>query len=166
MKLETISLDAQQPYGLTPTEKLLVSRAVEVREEAINIATGGGVGAAVITRHGQIFSGATLALAIPSALCAERVAIAHAHACNNLDIMGVAIARKDGGHIMPCGPCLQLLSDVQTYAHTRMLVYSVDAVRQLVHRGPLDRLLPYPFTSRKLDQAATDRNARRIGGIL
>lgn len=165
MKFERIPLGAQEPYGLTPTEKLVVNQAVEAREDALNIATGGGVGAAVLTRKGQVFTGATLALAIPSALCAERVAVAHAHACHALDIVAVAIARKDGDLIMPCGQCLQLLSDIQTYARTRITVYSVDIGRQVVQRVALTELLPYPFTSRKLNQAAY-ANAPQAGGIL
>lgn len=153
MTSRTVPLDAPQPEGLTPTENLLVDMAMEALGHSINVSTGALVAAAVITKRGQMFSGGTLTLAIPSAMCAERVAVASAHASGDLGVTAVALVRASGGPVLPCGACLQLLSDVQTYNRTLITVYSVDAVRERVEIIPLTDLLPRPFRSRKLDQA-------------
>lgn len=162
MQIETISLTAPQPTGLTLTELAMVSASIDALENAINIPTGGGVGAAVLTRSGRVYHGANLTLAIPSALCAERVAIAHAHVNSDLEIQGVALVRKDGTLIMPCGQCLQLLHDIQTYTRTRITVYTIDRVRGVAARMALTDLLPYPFVSRKLDQAGRSQTATTL----
>ena len=83
MSIDEINLHApRSDGGLTLAELSLVGKV-------INICTGGGVAtaaAAVYTREGAIYSGANLALSIPSSLCAEQVAVAHAHAAGRLGV--------------------------------------------------------------------------------
>ena len=157
MTTRTVRLDADQPEGLTLTELLAVDAAIGALDRSVNLSTGLRVGAAALTSSGHVYPGVQIGLTIPSAICAEQSAVATAISCGAPHVRGVFLVsvRVDEpvGGLLPCGRCLQLLNDVQTYNRHPITIYSLDMERSWVEIIPLTDLIPRPFRSRKLDQA-------------
>jgi cytidine deaminase len=70
------------------------------------------VGAALLTKDGQIFSGCNVENASYGlTLCAERTAVAAAVAAGRRQFKALAIVGGRGKAIPPCGACLQVLAE-------------------------------------------------------
>jgi len=90
----------------------LVAAAAAARKRALAPYSRFNVGAALLTRSGEIISGANVESASYGlTCCAERVALFHALTSGKRDFIAIAIvARADRGP-MPCGACRQLLAE-------------------------------------------------------
>ena len=70
------------------------------------------VGAALLTRAGEIITGANVESASYGlTCCAERVALFHALTSGKRDFVAVAVVARAPGGPMPCGACRQLLAE-------------------------------------------------------
>ncbi len=76
------------------------------------------VGAAVLLDNGEVITGSNQEnVAYPSGLCAERVALFYAqHKYPHAKVKALTIAAEDNGKalhepIMPCGACVQVMSE-------------------------------------------------------
>jgi cytidine deaminase len=70
------------------------------------------VGASLITKSGNIFSGANIESASFSlTICAERVAYSKAVTAGEKDIVAIAIASSKRDYLFPCGACRQFMSE-------------------------------------------------------
>ena len=88
----------------------LVSAAWEARKSAYAPYSNFLVGAAVLTTHERVFSGANIENASYSiSLCAERVAAAKALSEGAPDIIAVAVVSSGDEPAPPCGACRQFL---------------------------------------------------------
>lgn len=73
------------------------------------------VGAAILTKDNRVFYGANIEnVAYSAALCAERVAISHAHmsGVKKNDIRAIAIIADLPEVVTPCGECRQVMSEM------------------------------------------------------
>jgi cytidine deaminase len=122
---------------------LLVAAAAAVRENASAPYSGFKVGAALLARSGEVFSGANVESASYGlTCCAERVALFQALSAGRREFLAMAVVARAPGGPMPCGACRQLLAE---YA-PRAKVWVADsrrlgAVRQFAVRD----LLPQAF---------------------
>lgn len=90
----------------------LLARAKQAREDAYAPYSSLSVGAAALTASGRVFAGANVENASYGlTVCAERVAIWTAVAAGQRDIVAVAVAGDPGMHLVPCGACLQVMSE-------------------------------------------------------
>lgn len=100
-----------------PDDRRLIAAALQARERAVAPYSRFKVGAALLTRTGNIITGANVESASYGlTCCAERVALFKALTEGETQFATMAIvARIDGGP-MPCGACRQLLAEFASKA--------------------------------------------------
>src|SRR5882724_10422914 len=90
----------------------LIRAAAKAGEGAVAPYSKFKVGAALLTRSGEIVGGANVGC--PSyglTCCAERVALFHALTSGKKNFVAVAVVARAPGGPMPCGACRQLLAE-------------------------------------------------------
>jgi cytidine deaminase len=123
----------------------LIEAALQAREQAYAPYSGYKVGAALLTRSGEIFTGVNVEnAAYPTGTCAETVAVFKAVSAGQLEFDLLVVASSNGG--TPCGACRQVLSEFGL--STRVLI--VDGKGNLVLETTVDDLLPGAFSSQDL----------------
>lgn len=91
--------------------KQLYRMAREAMVEAYAPYSGLKVGAAVITKTGEIYTGVNVEnSAYGVSLCAERNAISTAITAGHMDLVAIAIASSKG-EAYPCGTCRQFIHE-------------------------------------------------------
>ena len=124
--------------------KKLVAAAVEAREGSVSPYSRFKVGAALLTRRGEVIGGANVESASYGlTCCAERIALFKALTDGKKDFVAVAVvARCDAGP-MPCGACRQLLREYAPDAK----VYIADTDNPgKIRNFTVKNLLPAAFT--------------------
>lgn len=123
----------------------LMHAAELAREGAVAPYSKFKVGAALLTKKGEIVSAANVESASYGlTCCAERVALFNALTTGKRDFVAMAVTARIAGGPMPCGACRQLLaeyaSDAQVYvADSRKLkVVKQFSVRELLPGAFLD----------------------------
>jgi len=90
----------------------LVRAAAKAREGAVAPYSKFKVGAALLTKAGEIIGGANVESASYGlTCCAERVALFKALTDGKMDFVAVAVVARAPGGPMPCGACRQLLAE-------------------------------------------------------
>lgn len=90
----------------------LMRAAVKARLKAVAPYSQFKVGAALLTRRGEIVAGANVESASYGlTCCAERVALFSALTSGKKDFVAIAVTAEMDGGAMPCGACRQLLSE-------------------------------------------------------
>jgi cytidine deaminase len=121
----------------------LMTAAAEARERAVAPYSQFKVGAALLTKAGEIISGANVESASYGlTCCAERVALFHALTSGKRDFTAIAVVARAAGGPMPCGACRQLLAEYASDAS----VYVADSRRlKAVKQFTVRELLPGAF---------------------
>ncbi len=124
--------------------KKLVAAAAEAREGSVSPYSRFKVGAALLTRHGEVIGGANVESASYGlTCCAERIALFKALTDGKKDFTAVAVvARCDGGP-MPCGACRQLLREYAPDA--KVFIADTDDLKK-IKNFTVKNLLPAAFT--------------------
>jgi cytidine deaminase len=92
--------------------KKLVQAAVKAREGSVSPYSKFKVGAALLTKSGEIIGGANVESASYGlTCCAERIALFKALTDGQKNFVAVAVVARCGGGPMPCGACRQLLRE-------------------------------------------------------
>lgn len=126
-----------------PGKAELVAAAVAAARRAVAPYSNFHVGAALLTRRGDVITGANVESASYGlTCCAERVALFKALTGGHEDFAAVAVAAPVAGGATPCGACRQLLAEYAPGAK----VWTADSrapgrVRGFTVRG----LLPQAF---------------------
>ena len=95
-----------------PDKSTLVTAAMKARRWAVAPYSKFKVGAALLTRKGEIIMGANVESASYGlTCCAERVALFKALTEGRKDFVAVAVVAPVTGTAMPCGACRQLLAE-------------------------------------------------------
>jgi cytidine deaminase len=90
----------------------LIAAAAKAREGAVAPYSKFKVGAALLTKSGQIIGGANVESASYGlTCCAERVALFNALTGGARNFVAVAVVARTTGGPMPCGACRQLLAE-------------------------------------------------------
>ncbi len=127
------------PYT-SPTPEALLESARRARVLAYAPYSNFKVGASVLTDAGKVFCGCNIENSSFSlTLCAERVALFSAVASGSGKPVAVAIAGEGGLPCVPCGACLQVLSE---FNDDFLIVLEAEETAR-VYR--LDDLLPLRF---------------------
>ncbi len=129
-------------------EKMLLDAAQTVREHSYSPYSKFKVGAAVLTRDGEIFTGTNIENASYGlTVCAERNAIFAAVSADKRRFRALAlITQKLPGLAFnsPCGACRQVMSEFMA-PDTPVLVAVLDGTKRLVYRKKLRDFMPFPF---------------------
>ena len=95
--------------------KELINKAILAREFSYSPYSGFKVGAALLSKSGEIYTGCNVENAsFGETVCAERTAVLKAVSCGDKDFCAIAIVGgKDTlqGYAYPCGACRQVLSE-------------------------------------------------------
>jgi len=123
----------------------LTSEALQARQLAYAPYSGYAVGAALLAKSGEIFTGVNVEnAAYPTGTCAERVAVFKAVSEGKREFEALVVASSNGG--TPCGACRQVLSEFGLA--TKVLIVKGDGT--LILETTVGDLLPGAFTSKDL----------------
>jgi len=93
-------------------KRALVDAAAKARRRAVSPYSGFRVGAALLTRKGDVITGANVESASYGlTCCAERIALFRALTDGEKDFVAIAVVAAAAGGPMPCGACRQLLAE-------------------------------------------------------
>ena len=128
--------------------KELLHEAVEARKKTYSPFSGFGVGAALLTKDGMVYTGCNIEnSAFTPTCCAERTAFFKAVSEGKREFIRIAVAGGYTGkpleRIVPCGVCLQVMMefcDPQKFELVLALSEEDYEVRRLAE------LLPYGFS--------------------
>jgi cytidine deaminase len=129
------------------TDLELVTLARQARERAYAPYSGFAVGAALLGRSGQVFTGCNVEnAAYPLCLCAERTAVAKAVSEGEREFEAIAVATAIGA--TPCGACRQVLREFGGPAGDLRVIVTdaADNIRTFT----IAELLPEAFTPEQL----------------
>ena|ERR1700677_2774655 len=123
--------------------KKLVSAAAKAREGSVSPYSKFKVGAALLTRSGQMIGGANVESASYGlTCCAERVALFKALTGGSKDFIAIAVVARCANGPMPCGACRQLLSE---YAPDARVLVADSGDLNTIKQFTVNELLPSAF---------------------
>ena len=132
--------------------QILMSRAVEARNNAYSPYSNFSVGAAVLLENNEIVTGSNQENAsYPSGLCAERTAVFYAGAkYPNVGMKALAITASSSKEITrqpipPCGACRQVLAEYEEKQDYPFEIYFMGAEGPVAKSDSLANLLPFVF---------------------
>ncbi len=119
----------------------LIKLAQEAAKKAYAPYSGFNVGAALLCKSGNVYTGCNVENSSYGASnCAERTAVFKAVSEGERDFVKIAIVSEKGGLTFPCGICRQVLSEFMP--NGRIVLYSDE---QGIKEFALNELLPYAF---------------------
>ena len=124
--------------------KKLVRAAATAREGSVSPYSKFKVGAALLTKSGEVIGGANVESASYGlTCCAERIALFKALTDGKKNFVAVAVVARCGGGPMPCGACRQLLRE---YAPDARVFIADSAALKKIRAFTVKGLLPSAFT--------------------
>ncbi len=118
----------------------LMDKAIEAKKNSYSPYSNFKVGAALLTKDGEIYTGCNIeSVSYTPTCCAERVAFFKAISEGNKEFEAIAIS-GDKEYCYPCGVCRQVMSE---FCDKNFKIYVNDKVYTL------DELLPYSFDMEK-----------------
>jgi cytidine deaminase len=121
----------------------LIKEAANARKRAVAPYSRFLVGAALLTRQGEVVTGANVESASYGlTCCAERVALFKALTEGRRDFVAVAVVARAKDGAMPCGACRQLLAE---YAPRAKVFVADSRALQRVREFKMAELLPGAF---------------------
>jgi cytidine deaminase len=121
----------------------LVRAAAQARQRAVAPYSKFKVGAALLTRAGEIVTGANVESASYGlTCCAERVALFKGLTAGQRDLVAVAVVARAPGGPMPCGACRQLLAE---YAPQAVVWVADSGALRTIREFTVKELLPSAF---------------------
>ena len=123
--------------------KKLVLAAARARERSNSPYSRFKVGAALLTKAGQVIGGANVESASYGlTCCAERIALFKALTDGRKDFVAIAVVARCPGGPMPCGACRQLLSE---YAPDARVLVADRGDMRTIRQFTVRELLPSAF---------------------
>ena len=123
--------------------KKLVAAAAKAREGSVSPYSKFKVGAALLTKSGEIIGGANVESASYGlTCCAERIALFKALTEGKKNFVAIAIVARWAGGPMPCGACRQLLAE---YAPAARVFIGDSADLKVIREFTVRKLLPEAF---------------------
>src|SRR5580693_5277667 len=124
--------------------KKLVQAAAKAREGSVSPYSKFKVGAALLTKSGEIIGGANVESASYGlTCCAERITLFKALTDGKKNFVAVAVVARCDGGLMPCGACRQLLREYAPDA--KVFIADTDDLK-MIRNFTVKKLLPAAFT--------------------
>lgn len=145
-----------RPFSALSTKELnLVHKALGARNRSHAPYSKFQVGAALLLSNGHIVLGANQEnAAYPSGLCAERVALFTAgvqYPKEKVEAIAVCVMEGAKQLPLPCGGCLQVMSEYEYQQKSAIKVYLIEEDKELVYLTESTRdLLPFSFNESHL----------------
>lgn len=129
---------------------MLISKALQGRENAYTPYSNFKVGAAVLTEDGKIYTGCNIENASYGATnCAERTAIFKAVSEGHRTIKAIAIVGIEDDYTYPCGICRQVIAEFGS-EDVKIILGKRNESDYIVKT--LEEILPGAFTKKDLDR--------------
>jgi len=116
------------------------AKAVVNPKKISNWICSGGVGAAVVSKSGNIYTGVCIDTDCSLGMCAERNAISTMITNGEFEIKMVAAVDKKGNVLPPCGACREFMMQLKNSADIEVLVDNKGTVLRLKD------LMPYSYS--------------------
>lgn len=116
------------------------ARAVVNPQKISEQICSGGVGAAVVTKKGNIYTGVCIDTDCSLGMCAERNAISTMITNGEYEIKMVVAVDKKGKILPPCGACREFMMQLKDSSNIEVLVDSKGTVVKLKD------LMPYSYS--------------------
>jgi len=130
-----------------PLRSKLVRAALAARKRAVAPYSKFKVGAALLTRSGEIIGGANVESASYGlTCCAERVALFKALTEGKRNFAALAVVARFQGGARPCGACRQLLAE---YAPRATVFVADSRAPQVIREFSVRELLPGAFAFKR-----------------
>ena len=132
-------------------KKQLIKKAEEARTLSYSPYSRFAVGAALLTKDGQVFLGANIEnSSYPLSMCAERNALYNAmlHGYKKGDFAALALCADTPEPCSPCGACRQVISELFP---ENAPIYMAN-LKGLEKETTIKELLPYAFSEEDLKQ--------------
>jgi cytidine deaminase len=127
------------------TKRGLVLAAAKARQSASAHYSKFKVGAALLTKSGEIITGANVESASYGlTCCAERVALFTALSAGKRNFKAIAVVARAPGGPMPCGACRQLLAE---YAPEAVVWVADSRALGAIKEFSVKELLPVAFVA-------------------
>jgi len=127
----------------------LVTEAVKAKEHAYCPYSGFGVGAAVLTHSGKIYTGCNVENAsYGAAICAERVAVTKAVSGGETLIKAIAVTGDSDDIVFPCGICRQVLTE---FCNSETVIICSNKKGEY-REYKMEDILPHPFSKADLNK--------------
>ncbi|WP_352419860.1 cytidine deaminase [Proteiniborus sp.] len=127
--------------------KELICKALKAREKAYVPYSGFKVGAALLSKSGNIYTGCNIeSVSFTPTICAERTAISKAVSEGDREIEAIAIVGNLQQYTFPCGVCRQVIREFGKDA-TIIIAKNEDEYKVF----KLEDLLPHSFGPEELD---------------
>lgn len=127
--------------------KELIRKALKAREKAYAPYSGFKVGAALLSKSGNIYTGCNIeSVSFTPTICAERTAISKAVSEGDREIEAIAIVGNPQGYTYPCGVCRQVIRE---FGKDATLIIAKNENEYKVYK--LEDLLPHSFGPEELD---------------
>ena len=126
-------------------KKELIAKAVEARNLSYSPYSKFKVGAAVLTKDGQVFLGANVEnSSYPLCMCGERNALYNAmmHGYKKDDFVALALCADTDEPCSPCGACRQVISEL--FPKEGVIILS--NLKGDIKETNVDELLPFAFS--------------------
>lgn len=126
-------------------DKELIAVAKKYREYSYSPYSKFKVGAAVLTKKGNVYGGCNIEnSSYPVTNCAERTAIFKAVSEGEREIVALALIADTDGPCSPCGACRQVIAE---FGIPRIIMANLRGDVRVV---TLEELLPFAFTPEDL----------------
>ncbi|MEZ3421432.1 MAG: cytidine deaminase [Eubacterium sp.] len=116
------------------------ARAVVHPQKISNQICSGGVGAAVLSKNGNIYTGVCIDTDCSLGMCAERNAISSMITKGEFEIKMVVAVDKKGNVLPPCGACREFMMQLKNSKDTEVLVDNNGMLVKLAD------LMPYSYS--------------------
>ena len=122
-------------------DKELIAAAKKYRENAYAPYSKFKVGAAVLTKNGNVYGGCNIEnSSFPVTNCAERTAIFKAVSEGEQEFAAIALIADTPGPCSPCGACRQVMVEFKI---PRIIMANMQGDVKVV---TLEEIMPYAFT--------------------
>ena len=157
IKKEAIVKKYNNENELSAMEKELLQAAHDATQTAYAPYSKFKVGCAILLENGVVIKGSNQEnIAYPSGLCAERVAIFHAGATYpNVPIKMMAVTAKAIDYkvnepVMPCGACLQSISEFELKFQTPICIILQGETGDIYVAEGTKTFMPFQFYIKEL----------------
>ena len=101
--------------------------------------SSGGVGAAILTKQGNIYTGVCIDTDCSLGMCAERNALSTMITNGEYDVEMIIAVTKVGKVIPPCGACREFMWQLENSKDIKVVLDNEETV------VTLEDLMPYPY---------------------
>ena len=124
---------------MTDAELIVAATALVGEFRPSEDCAAGGVGAALLSRSGRVYTGVCIDTACSMGFCAEHAAVAEMLKGREAEVDTIVAVTIGGGIIAPCGRCRELLWQVHPSNRNTRVIIAPGRVLSLAE------LLPHPW---------------------